>query len=421
MHDDCIKITERVCVIIKRFVINVTNTSKMTNDTSHQFVLTSYLKTCETGNGTACNVSDFYYYYVDEPYNVMSLSKHVTVLAVIFPLIGVLTILGNMLVIYIFCKQKLRTPTSVLLIELAIADTLVCFPIVVIHIYLYSMGNHAVYLPYKWCIIHHIGYLVQQVFRSTANWLTAMLGVQRFIAVTFPFRAQRICTVKMSIISFFVFLFASIAIYTNEAISIEISPFIVNSSLPVGCIRNIPSWYKENITDLRMSVMLYYIFNGLLTRLLPCLVLLFTTVYLVRCLCFKMVGLVKSVQESYSSNNKLRRTNVLVLVILIIFLVAELQDAVAFCIYSYELAIDEPRSVLAPEVDDIWDVYGMMVTLISYHCIFWIFFSMSSQFRSALKHVLCRCKCERSSNEDSVVRISFLRNNTRSGTSSTHF
>lgn len=369
---------------------------------------------CDLGHTSTCNNSDMYY-YEDEPYNVHALSKHITVLAVIFPLIGLLTILGNILVIFIFCRQKLRTPTSVLLIELAIADSLVCLPIVVLHIYLYSMGNHKTYLIYEWCLVHHVGYLIQQVFRSTANWLTAMLGIQRFIAVSYPFRAQKICTVKMSIISFFVFIVASMGLYANEAISIEISPFVVNTTLPIGCIRSIPSWYEKSITNLRLSVMLYYIFNGVLTRLLPCLVLLFTTISLVRCLCFKMAGLVKSVQDSYSSNHKLRRTNVLVLVILIVFLIAELQDAVVFCIYAFELAVDKPRSVLSVEVDDIWDVYGMVVTLLGYHCIFWIFFSMSSQFRSAMKQVLCRCRCKRAPKEDSVVRISFLRNSTRSG------
>jgi hypothetical protein len=52
---------------------------------------------------------------------------------------------------------------------------------------------------------------------------------------------------------------------------------------------------------------------------------------------------------------------------------AELQDAVAFCIYSYELAADKPRSILPEGADDTWDIYGMVVTLLGYHGIFWIF------------------------------------------------
>lgn len=362
----------------------------------------------------------YYYYYADEPYSVKMPSQHVPVLAIVFPLIGLLTILANGIVIFVFCKQKLKTPTSVLLIELAIADSLVCIPIVVLHIYIYSLGNHQTYLLYRWCITHHVGYIMQQIFRSTANWLTAMLGLQRCIAVSWPFRAQRICTIKMSVISFFVFVIGSSAVYVNEAISIEIKPLTINESLPRGCIRNIPAWYMENIIDLRMSVMMYYIFNGFLTRFLPCIVLLLTTVSLIRSLCFRSNGMGKSIQESYSSKSKLRRTNILVLVILFVFLVAELQDAIAFGIYSYELAADRPRSVLPEGADDLWDIYGMVVTLVGYQCIFWIFFVMSSQFRAALKQVFCRCTCKNKLSRDDSVRVSFIRSSTRSGNSGAH-
>lgn len=378
-----------------------------------------------SGNLTNSSASDllenndnyYYYYYHDyEPYSVNIAQQHIPVLSIVFPIIGILTILGNILVLFIFFKQKLKTPTSVLLIELAISDSLVCLPIVILYIYIYSFGNYKHYLLFGWCIANHVGYITQQIFRSTSNWLTAILGVQRCIAVSYPFRAQRICTVKMSIISFVACIVGSLTIYINEAISIEITPYSKNSSLPTGCLRNIPSWYLKNIGNIRMSVMIYYLFNGLLTRLLPCLVLLITTISLSRTLCHRHGGMEKSIQESYSSKNRLRRTNILVVVILIIFLMAELQDAVAFCIYSYELAVDKPRSILPEGADDTWDIYGMVVTLLGYHGIFWIFFLMSSQFRMALKQAFSVCRFS-DSKEDSV-RVTFLRSSTRSGTSS---
>lgn len=137
--------------------------------------------------------------------------------------------------------------------------------------------------------------------------------------------------------------------------------------------------------------MVYYIFSGFLTRLLPVIILFITTVTLALLLHQRIISFKSS--DSYKKE-QLRRINKLVIIILIVFLVAEIQDGIAFLIYAHELATDQKRGVLSEEADILWDTISSTLSLLSYACNFWIFFLMSTQFRASLLDML-RCRSKR--------------------------
>ena len=126
----------------------------------------------------------------------------------------------------------------------------------------------------------------------------------------------------------------------------------------------------------RTAVMINYIITGILARFLPCTVLLITTTLLARKLRHRKRGIAADVHDQNKSESKMKRLNILVFLVLVIFLLSELQDTIAFCIYAYELAADSIREVLSEEADDYWDTWGCLISLLGYHCNFWIFFLM---------------------------------------------
>jgi hypothetical protein len=183
-------------------------------------------------------------------------------------------------------------------------------------------------------------------------------------------------------------------VHLYEALGIDIQKLPIystsfrNETLPSGCTREISKSLIHVVGDIKKSMMLYYIFSGFLSRLLPVIVLLITTISLTYLLHKRITSFQRS--DSYKKD-RLKRVNKLVITILIVFLIAEIQDGIAFLIYAHELATDRKREVLSEEVDSHWDTISTMLSLISYSCNFWIFFLMSTEFRKALLDML-RCR-----------------------------
>ena len=310
-------------------------------------------------------------------------------------IIAIMTIITNALLISVFIFRSHRSPTTIVLTSLAISDTIICLTRLPESIYFNMAGNYKnLYMTYGWCVTNHVLYVIYSIFRMTSNWFTALLGLQRLLAVCTPFYYSRICNAKTTIIKVAVIVIIAVIVYQYEAFRIEIKKLPIysfqNESLPSGCNRVISQSLLNVVGDIKRSMMVYYIFSGFLTRLLPVIILFITTVALALLLHQRSISFKTS--DSYKKE-QLRRINMLVIVILVVFLVAEIQDGIAFLIYAHELATDQKRGVLSEEADILWDTVSSTLSLLSYACNFWIFFLMSTQFRASLLDMLqCRIK-----------------------------
>ncbi|XP_034323130.2 sex peptide receptor-related protein 2-like [Magallana gigas] len=316
-------------------------------------------------------------------------------------IIAIMTIITNALLISVFIFRSHRSPTTIVLTSLAISDTIICLTRLPESIYFNMAGNYKnLYMTYGWCVTNHVLYVIYSIFRMTSNWFTALLGWQRLLAVCTPFYYSRICNAKTTIIKVAVIVIIAVIVYQYEAFGIEIkklpiySSRFLNESLPSGCNRVISQSLLNVVGDIKRSMMVYYIFSGILTRLLPVIILFITTVALALLLHQRSIRFKTS--DSYKKE-QLRRINMLVIVILVVFLVAEIQDGITFLIYAHELATDQIRGVLSEEADILWHTISSAFSLLSYACNFWIFFLMSTQFRASLLDMLqCRIKRMRS-------------------------
>ena len=313
-------------------------------------------------------------------------------------IIAIMTVITNALLISVFVFRSTRSPTTIILTSLAVSNSVICFSQLPDAIYFNMAGNsNNPYMKYGWCVTNHVFFIIYSVFRMTSNWLTVLLGLQRLLAVCTPFYYSRVCNPKTTMITIASILLTAMLVYLYEAFGIEIKELPIytthfkNETLPSGCTRAISQSLINIVGDIKRSMMVYYIFSGVLTRLLPIIVLLITTVFLVLLLHARIVSL----KTSFSfKKEQLKRINKLVITILIVFLVAEIQDGIAFLIYAHELATDQKGKILSEEDDILWDTISSTLSLLSYDCIFWIFFLMSAQFRKALLDIL-QCQSKR--------------------------
>lgn len=139
-------------------------------------------------------------YLFDELHRKSALPETEIINGYILPVLAVFTFLTNILVVWTFAVKSMRSPTTILLIALAITDSCVCISVLPTSFYFNTLGHHKTYVPYYWCFVdHYMGFTFQRIFRTTFNWITVALGIQRFVIVCRPLKAKRICTRSSSI------------------------------------------------------------------------------------------------------------------------------------------------------------------------------------------------------------------------------
>jgi hypothetical protein len=220
----------------------------------------------------------------------------------------------------------------------------------------------------------------------TSNWCTALLGTQRLLAVALPFKYNKIFSNRAIVIEISVIVAVSFLLNLYEAFGIYIAElpiytnYYANESLPSSCVRHVSLGLINAFGDARRSNLLFYIFSGILNRVLPVAVLLLTTVMLL----YFLYARQKIGTAATQKKAQIRRITVLICLILVIFLIAEIQDGIAYFIYADELSRDDKNGIMSKETDIKWDTISSFLSLLSYACNFWIFFLMSQQFRAAL-------------------------------------
>ncbi|XP_062587798.1 sex peptide receptor-like [Saccostrea cucullata] len=304
--------------------------------------------------------------------------------------IALITILTNILLICVFIFRSTRSPTTIVLTSLAISDSIICFTKLPEAIYFNMAENYKnLYMTYEWCKANHVLYVIYQICRMTSNWFTAMLGVQRLLAVALPFKYSKLCSNVATAVEIAVIAFVAFLLNLYEAFGTYIAELPVytsryyNESLPSSCIRDTSLGLIKAFGDSTKSKMIFFIFSGLLYRVLPVIILIFTTVTLAYFL-LKRRKMGAAVAQRKAQT---QRMTGLIFLILVVFLIAEIQDGIAYFIYAAELSRNSKRTILSKEDDIMWDTISTLLSLISYACNFWIFFMMSQQFRSALRDI----------------------------------
>jgi len=128
-------------------------------------LVTWYQLVNETYNNSNATTTDVWNFEQNllEPYKLSySTTFDLPINGIAAPLLVILTIITNCLVCVVLLERHMRTPTNVLLVAIAVADTLtgVCpFPCFV---YFFSAEHYKDYVPYFWCYAYI--YLCGKIF-----------------------------------------------------------------------------------------------------------------------------------------------------------------------------------------------------------------------------------------------------------------
>ena len=192
------------------------------------------------------------------------------------PIINIIVVLINILLITTLIKGKFRKSTHVIMVAIAIADCLTGLVSVPFNIYVYGYDGKTGYLTLEWCYVHHFMQMILPgVFHVASLHLTIGLAVERFIVVTFPLRANALCTVrngiKLCVVIFVLSVCTQMDTYTQSKFRIVSHISKTSNKTMNACARSqIPAATQtENILRIVFVV------------LLPCFILIVFTILLI--------------------------------------------------------------------------------------------------------------------------------------------
>jgi hypothetical protein len=138
----------------------------------------------------------------------------------------------NILLIFLFVRGKFHTSAHGILIAMALLQCVTAISRSILSVYFYILGYAEEYIQYSLCVPYVV---FQRIIPALAvTWylyLTALLGIQRCIVVTFPYSANRIFSRKKTVIYIFVLGILATSIFVPGMIDAPFDPITVNSFL----------------------------------------------------------------------------------------------------------------------------------------------------------------------------------------------
>ncbi|XP_069114775.1 sex peptide receptor-like [Argopecten irradians] len=306
------------------------------------------------------------------------------VYGVLCPMIFGVTLITNILVIAVFARKKMRSPTTILLIALAMSDTLSAGAISYIYVYIYGLGHADTPMDYPMCYFYDYLSHLSSLFHTASVWITTCLGIQRYIVIAHPFVGPRLCTIRVSFFSVFGSLFLAVAMYTPRFLYTNYDYIRVvdeNGFTQDLCLCH------DNPDISEKYERLVNIFRCALGQLVPCTLLIVTTFLLVRKLKTesKRILLLHAHEENERERRdfrQIKRTSQMIIILVIMFILVELPNGMVFAILFYDNTLFSPMTTLYLAV-----ILNVLV-YVSFLVNFWIYVCLSAQFRKSLNDLL---------------------------------
>lgn len=334
----------------------------------------------------------------NEVYHLGSRSIDILISGYISPILVPLIVITNGLICIVLLQRHMRTPTNLLLVAMAVSDTLTgAFPIPGF-LYFYTAGNYRDYVPYAWCYAWEaLTVNLPTVCHTASIWLTVALAGQRYICVCHSHRAKVVCTIPntvKAIVVIYVAAFFSQAsrFFEYKYLAVEVESIVDEGVAFTGCFQRLIPFMLHNY-NLYFSV--YWWLRVIFIHLIPCasLVVLNTLLYHAMRLAHARRQLLLR-QNRKSESRRLAETNMatlMLVVVVCVFLLVELPLAVLLITMIFENTFDwffmdpDDRTVASSVIN--------LVILFSYPLNFFIYCAMSRQFRETFKRLLtCKLK-----------------------------
>ncbi|XP_060567704.1 sex peptide receptor-like [Ruditapes philippinarum] len=322
------------------------------------------------------NYDEFYdgnyeYVYDDHLYEIFNFE--LPIYGYVWPVIVLFTTCCNLIVIGGFLRKRMRNATNLILVFIAVSDSLTGLVTLPATFHIFTNENFA--LTKDWCNVAMITRLyISRAFHTISVWETLLLAFHRFLQIRHPNLGKKVCTMPKTLFVILVIYIASFGLHIFHAFDIKAEEGFCQWSIREPC-----GW-----------ACVYMWFSLLLSHILPSLALVGLAVIMIRTLnTFKR----ESIVSNRSGRRKQTQRNVTIVVILIvvIFLVPELPYGI---FYLMTVSLNHSGKRIFPLRTNrlIHCVYELFL-IVSFHLNFWVYCIMIRNFRSCIKSLLRLVTC----------------------------
>ena len=297
----------------------------------------------------------------------------------IWEILVIFTTIFNIVVIVVLLRKRMRNVIHMVLVAIAISDSMTGLVTLPTYIYTYSryksgdQNNRDAYILDKdWCNAFMISkFFLSKWFHNVSIWLTLFLCFQRFVSIQFPFKTQRLFTMRST-------LKLVVGIFVLSPVLHIFHVIHRKADVKYGlCLWEFES--EWSIVQLWVVLVLMY--------LIPCILLVVMTALMVYRLSTPLSKIMgsdggkNSTMERRQKRN--RRVSIIVSAIVIAFLIPEVPYGIFLLITLTK--IHSGNNIMPLIVNRGFHAGYEMLLVLSFHANFWIYTVLNKRFRSELK------------------------------------
>lgn len=320
----------------------------------------------------------------------------------IIPTVAVVTFAANILAILVFMTTNRKSPTIIILTVLAFSNMTSIGVISPMFLLVFGMKKMELLFKCSFIVYHDAAYFVTSWFHCISIWLTVLLGIERYIVVGFPIAGRYLCNRRNTIVSIIVIFLASFAmvILPNmwskhyHIVNVNVSRYDWEGVIGLNSSFEILDKEMCQCQFEPFEIKFNYLYNymrNIIGTLIPCLILITTTLLLIN----ELKKNNRTIKELHFEENAvarreqthMKRTSMLVMVITVFFVLTELPMAIFILWITIEP--DEYASQLDSDARYLSAIICNVFVYVACTANFFILLFMSRFFRSKLKHFIC--------------------------------
>ena len=314
--------------------------------------------------------------------------------AILVPVLALIILITNIMILIVFKKERLFSPLNILMIAIAVADTLTVLLPVPFLIYIHFSGT-APFVPEHLCRVHdYVGKYLPEITHTTSIWLTVTLSMQRYISVCKPFKAKYYCTKKTSICFIVASFVAAFLIHLGRFLDTTYVTLIIHDSkLQNGnittCQGQHVSWLKDFTIEYEC---IYYWTVILLVKLIPFITIITLDILMAKKLRksereFKMIQ-----QENLSQKRRKESARVTKIIIIVTAVIVVVEIPLMVTLILWTLTMIHQKLFITEDVLGKLSIAFNLMIYISFPVIFFLYCAMSHKFRRGFRRII---KCNK--------------------------
>lgn len=337
-----------------------------------------------------------------EHLNIMFSPKYaVPVFGYVVPPLALLVLVTTFFMVRVLLKKQMRSPANIVLICIAISDTITIILPVVPFVYFYTLGYYQDFVPFAWCrVFFNFVHVFPLLSNMASLWSTVALAFMRCFSVWRPLHAKSTITPFRTYLSIGCIYVLSVLVYVPTMFEYTFIPLSApslmrpNSTILSCHLQKSPAHSSQKFCFIHTWIQIIF------TSLLPWFLITFPDMGLLYKLKKreyerKTLSDETRVTKNVSNETKLtaeyhavraagrkRTTWMIFLVVSMIWLV-EIPFAVSFTLYLSHTDGDVMRSHLGSSV-----VFVFLLKYVTYPVVFLIYCFMSQNFRKTFKEIV---------------------------------